>query len=395
MKVFNRAVKLGGYNKTINDIAVKVLEYDADRDVLRATGLTIPTGSGYAKGCLFIKTDAATGTKGLYENQGTNTSASFNVVGEISSAEISFSNTQFIKDNSGNELVLFGVAASAVNHIQISNAATGSGPTISAVGGDANVDLNLVGKGTGSVKIAEPTAAAASDEAVALYFNYTSAQTYLTGSNVTYSGGRGSAAIKLVNTFTPTTGGFHNIFSQVTSSGVLATDGNGVVNIKAVTINSAAITNGEIYGALFIAKKTGSGTATAESSHVGVEAWFMETDSGVLRTGIGGNFGYHVDSTAADHGAGSVHRGVQIFCDDSGTSQAEESTALCLWNMAGTQDNAINIVNSGSGFTNFVKFADDGAPAQSTGTVSGSQAGWVKILVGTTPCYIPCYPGVT
>src|SRR3989304_1658486 len=111
----------------------------------------------------------------------------------------------------------------------------------------------------------------------------------------------------------------------------------------------------------------------------------METDSGVLRTGIGGNFGYHVDSTAADHGAGSVHRGVQIFCDDSGTSQAEESTALCLWNMAGTQDNAINIVNSGSGFTNFVKFADDGAPAQSTGTVSGSQAGWVKILVGTTP----------
>ena len=121
----------------------------------------------------------------------------------------------------------------------------------------------------------------------------------------------------------------------------------------------------------------------------------METDSGVLRTGIGGNFGYHVDSTAADHGAGSVHRGVQIFCDDSGTSQAEESTALCLWNMAGTQDNAINIVNSGSGFTNFVKFADDGAPAQSTGTVSGSQAGWVKILVGTTPCYIPCYPGVT
>ena len=63
MKVFNRAVKLGGYNKTINEIAVKVLEDDADRDVLRATGLTIPTGSGYAKGCLFIKTDAATGTK--------------------------------------------------------------------------------------------------------------------------------------------------------------------------------------------------------------------------------------------------------------------------------------------------------------------------------------------
>lgn len=396
-KVFNRAIKIAGKAVEVNEIDLQVLQYDGNSNILLCTGTTVPTAdsTGFAKGCLFIKTDAADGTKGLYENQGTTAASDFNLIGDISSAELSFTNGQFIKDGSGNEILMFGVASSAVNYAKLTNAASGSSPTLSVLGTNADIDLNLVAKGKGSVKIAEPTAAAASNEAVALYFNYTSAQTYLTGSNLTYSGGRGSSAIKLVNTFTPTTGGFHNIFSQVTSSGVLATNGNGVVNIKAVTINSAAITDGEIYAAQFIAKKTGAGTATAESSHIGVEGWFYETDSGILRTGIGGNFGYHVDSTGANHGAGSVHRGVQIFCDDSGTSQAEESTALCLWNMAGAQHNAINIVNSGSGFTNFVKFGDDGAPAQDSGSVSGDQLGWIKVLVGETTSYIPLYQAVS
>lgn len=396
-KVFNRAIKIDGKAVEVNEIELQILQYDGDSKILLATGTTVPTAdsSGFAKGCLFIKTDAADGTKGLYENQGTTSESDFNLIGDISSAELSFTDGQFIKDGSGNELLMFGVASSAVNYFKMTNTAASSGPTLSVLGTDADIDLNLVAKGKGSVTIAQPTAAAASDEAVAMMFNYTSAQTYLTGSSMIYSGGRGSAAIELLNTWTPTTGGFSNIFSQVTSSGVVATGGNGVINIKAVTINSAAITNGVMYGAQFIAKKTGSGTATAESAHIGVEGWFYETDDGVLRTGIGGNFGYHIDSTANDHGAGSVHRGVQIFLDDGGSSQAEESTGLCIWNMAGAQHNAINIVNSASGFTNFVKFTDDGAPAQDSGTVTGSQAGWIKVLVGESTCYIPLYPDVT
>lgn len=87
-KVFNRSVKLAGQNRTINGITVKVLEYDGSGKILRCTGTTAPTGAGYAKGCLFIKTDAASGTKGLYENQGTTAAASFNVVGDVTDAEI-------------------------------------------------------------------------------------------------------------------------------------------------------------------------------------------------------------------------------------------------------------------------------------------------------------------
>ncbi len=60
----------------------KALIYDGDGDILLATGLTTPanTTSGYAKGCLFIDTNVATGTTGLYCNKGTNTSCVFTAV---------------------------------------------------------------------------------------------------------------------------------------------------------------------------------------------------------------------------------------------------------------------------------------------------------------------------
>ena len=51
-----------------------------------------------------------------------------------------------------NELLTFTEDASAVNHVNIENEATGSGPIISAAGDDTNIDLNLAGKGSGVVK---------------------------------------------------------------------------------------------------------------------------------------------------------------------------------------------------------------------------------------------------
>ncbi|MGQ0457936.1 MAG: DUF2793 domain-containing protein [Hyphomicrobium sp.] len=50
------------------------------------------------------------------------------------------------------ELVRFSETAAAVNEITIANAATGAGPAISATGDDANIALNLEGKGTGGVR---------------------------------------------------------------------------------------------------------------------------------------------------------------------------------------------------------------------------------------------------
>ena len=59
----------------------------------------------------------------------------------------------FIGDESGNEQIKFATTASAVNEISVTNAATGSGPNVSATGGDTNVDLLLTPKGIGRVTL--------------------------------------------------------------------------------------------------------------------------------------------------------------------------------------------------------------------------------------------------
>ena len=57
-----------------------------------------------------------------------------------------------INDENGNEQIIFQTTASAVNQFDITNAATGNAPSISATGDDTNINLNLVAKGTGSVQ---------------------------------------------------------------------------------------------------------------------------------------------------------------------------------------------------------------------------------------------------
>lgn len=51
-------------------------------DKLFVTGITVPANAttGYAKSCLFIDTDVATGTGSLYLNKGTKTSCVFTLV---------------------------------------------------------------------------------------------------------------------------------------------------------------------------------------------------------------------------------------------------------------------------------------------------------------------------
>jgi len=61
---------------------VTVLLTDSAGKALLATGETVPSDAGtiYAKGCLFIDTNVATGTTGLYCNKGTSASCVFTAV---------------------------------------------------------------------------------------------------------------------------------------------------------------------------------------------------------------------------------------------------------------------------------------------------------------------------
>jgi hypothetical protein len=73
---------LAGIPNSMGSQSITVLLKDATEKILLATGTTLPTDGDaiFAKGCLFIDTDVATGTSGLYTNVGTSTSCVFKLI---------------------------------------------------------------------------------------------------------------------------------------------------------------------------------------------------------------------------------------------------------------------------------------------------------------------------
>jgi len=72
---------------------------------------------------------------------------------DTNSQNILIDDAHFIGDESGNEQLIFQTTGSAVNQLEITNAASGSGPILASTGGDTNINLNLTPKGTGVVMI--------------------------------------------------------------------------------------------------------------------------------------------------------------------------------------------------------------------------------------------------
>ena len=58
-----------------------------------------------------------------------------------------------ISDSTGNELIKFVKTGSAVNELTIANGASTTGPTLSATGGGADLNIIMTPKGTGSVEL--------------------------------------------------------------------------------------------------------------------------------------------------------------------------------------------------------------------------------------------------
>jgi hypothetical protein len=81
--------------------------------------------------------------------------AGFSIVSQVSTSasnvSISAGNNLISLNGGALPMLLTANVASAVNYLQITNRATGSGPLISALGSDTNIDLPLSPKGTGVV----------------------------------------------------------------------------------------------------------------------------------------------------------------------------------------------------------------------------------------------------
>lgn len=165
-------------------IGSDVQAYDADLDTL-STAFTTASASGGASLTLAEDTDNGTDTITLQAPDAITTSftlklpdsdgANNQVIQTDGSGNLSWTNNagglaDVVDDltpqlggqldvngnaigDGTNELLTFTEDASAVNHINIENEATGSGPIISAEGDDSNVDLNIDAKGTGGINL--------------------------------------------------------------------------------------------------------------------------------------------------------------------------------------------------------------------------------------------------
>ena len=72
---------------------------------------------------------------------------------DTNSHNILIDDAHFIADDSSNEFLIFQKTGSAVNQFDVTNAATGNAPKLSATGDDSNIDFDLEAKGTGHVTV--------------------------------------------------------------------------------------------------------------------------------------------------------------------------------------------------------------------------------------------------
>lgn len=128
-----------------SDIGVSVQAYDADL----TTWAGITPGAGVAT-ALAVANNSAGGYSPI---DGTATLSNKTLT------EPKFASGGFIADANGNQLLIFTTTASAVNEVTLANAATAGSPALSATGGDTNISINLVPKGTGGVMLPDGAAA--------------------------------------------------------------------------------------------------------------------------------------------------------------------------------------------------------------------------------------------
>ena len=72
---------------------------------------------------------------------------------DTNSFNIAFDDAHGINDENGNEQIVFQTTSSAVNQIDVTNAATSNAPSIQATGGDSNISLKVGPKGTGHIEV--------------------------------------------------------------------------------------------------------------------------------------------------------------------------------------------------------------------------------------------------
>ena len=115
--------------------------------------LAIDTSGGGLKKIARSAIVSGLATSGAISNVVEDTSPQLGANLDTNSHNILIDDAHFIGDENGNEQIIFQTTSSAVNQIDVTNAATGNAPEISATGDDTNISLKLTPKGSGQVVI--------------------------------------------------------------------------------------------------------------------------------------------------------------------------------------------------------------------------------------------------
>ena len=149
-----------------------------------------------------------------------------------------FASGGFIADANGLEALVFGATGTAVNELKITNAATGSGPTLSSVSSsstDTNIDINITPAGTGDVVLAaDTTKVGDSGAAATLTSNGAGTLTVTTGGTTDL----------ILSTNNGTNSGTVTITDAANGAITLAPNGTGIVDIQS-TMNPSLSSTGK------------------------------------------------------------------------------------------------------------------------------------------------------
>jgi hypothetical protein len=125
--------------------------FTVELKAVSGSGATV-TWSATDKGWKILYADGVATNTGIYDTGFSTTAGDVTLTGTQTLTNKTLTAPKIgtsILDTNGNELFLLTATASAVNELTYANAATGNNPAFTATGGDTNIGLNLVPKGTG------------------------------------------------------------------------------------------------------------------------------------------------------------------------------------------------------------------------------------------------------
>jgi len=178
---------------------------------------------------------------------------------------IAFDDAHGIIDENGNEQLIFQTTGSAVNQFDMTNAATGNAPSISATGGDTNIDVAIIPKGSGETKVGTGAAAATITSSGAHDLTLDTNSGTNSGVITITDGAGGNIAITPNGSGNIVLDGLTFPNADGSADTFLKTNGSG-------TLSFAAVSGGTSWQAV----KTGDFTAVAG------EGYFINTTSGVI-----------------------------------------------------------------------------------------------------------------